>query len=142
MTRFIFSPDASAPGCLTPVFEEFIHAGFPSPAEGYSVNSLDLNEYLIHNKSATFFLYASGDSMVDAGIDDGDMLIVDRSVEAHNGSIVIAELNGEFTVKQFYHSVGTIELRPANEHYPIIYIREEDEFVVIGVVCWTVKKNR
>jgi DNA polymerase V len=98
---------------LTPV-----SAGFPSPAEDYLDRALDLNELLISNPAATFYVRASGDSMRDAGIQSGDILVVDRAVEARPGKIVIAAVDGELTVKRLRVKEGRLYLAPENPAYP------------------------
>ena len=115
-----------------------IAAGFPSPAEDHMDSSLDLNQHLIKHPSATFYVYARGDSMVSAGISDGDMLIVDRSLEATNDSIVVAIINGEFTVKGISKVNGHLYLMPHNTSYNPIEIKEEMDFEIWGVVTHSI----
>ena len=115
-----------------------ISAGFPSPAEDHMDSSLDLNQHLIKHPSATFYVYARGDSMVSAGISDGDMLIVDRSLEAKNDSIVVAIINGEFTVKGISKVNGHLYLMPHNTSYNPIKITEEMDFEIWGVVTHSI----
>ena len=119
-----------------------IKAGFPSPAADYLQESLDFNRDLIKHPEATFYGRVDGDSMIDAGICDGDIAVIDRSVEPMNGDVVGGYVNGEFTIKflDLTHTKdGYIELRPANENYQPIRINEFDEFEVWGVVVWTIK---
>lgn len=116
-------------------YYESVAAGFPSPAEDYAEESLDVGAYLVKNPSATFFVRVSGDSMIGAGIHPDDILVVDRSLPARNGSIIIAVVNGEFTVKRLYERGGTYKLLPENRAYEPIVIGEGDEFVVWGVVA-------
>ena len=115
-----------------------IAAGFPSPAEDHMDSSLDLNQHLIKHPSATFYVYARGDSMVLAGISDGDMLIVDRSLEATNDSIVVAIINGEFTVKSISKVNEHLYLMPHNTSYNPIEITEEMDFEIWGVVTHSI----
>jgi DNA polymerase V len=117
-----------------PLYSNSVSAGFPSPAEDYIECKLDLNEHLIQHPAATFFVRASGESMKDAGIQCGDMLIVDRSLEATHGKIVIAAINGELTVKRLSHKEGRVQLIPANKEYQPIDITEEQDLVIWGVV--------
>ena len=117
-----------------PVFTARISAGFPSPAADYEEGKLDLNKHLIKNPPATFFVRVSGDSMEGAGIHDGDLLIVDRSVEPKSGKVVIAVLNGELTVKRLRISRGKYSLEPENKNYSIQKITKDMEFEVWGVV--------
>ena len=119
-----------------------IAAGFPSPAEDHMDSSLDLNQHLIKHPSATFYVYARGDSMVLAGISDGDMLIVDRSLEATNDSIVVAIINGEFTVKSISKVNEHLYLMPHNTSYNPIEITEEMDFEIWGVVTHTIHKPK
>lgn len=117
-----------------PLYGGTVRAGFPSPADDYIETMLDLNEYLIKHPAATFFVRASGDSMINAGIHSGDILVVDRSLEVIHGKIVIAALNGELTVKRLFQQGDTIQLLPENLEYPPIDITEEYEMVIWGVV--------
>ncbi len=117
-----------------PVFTARIRAGFPSPAADYEENKLDLNQYLIKNPPATFFVRVSGDSMEGAGIHDGDLLVVDRSIEPRSGNVVIAVVNGELTVKRLRIRRGKPLLEPENSKYPVQEIKQETEFEVWGVV--------
>lgn len=117
-----------------PFFQTKISAGFPSPAEEYSEKKLDLNEHLIKHPSATFFIKVSGDSMIGAGIHSGDLLIVDRSQEPANNKIVIAVLDGEFTVKRIMKKKDKIFLIPENDDFKPIEIKAEMNCEVWGVV--------
>lgn len=121
-----------------PLYSYAVPAGFPSPADDYIESFLDLNEHLIARPASTFFLKASGDSMINVGIHDGDLLIVDRSLKARHGKIVIAAINGELTVKRFSNQDGKIRLLPANPDYPPIDIPEEGELFIWGVVIHTI----
>ncbi|MDD3464852.1 MAG: translesion error-prone DNA polymerase V autoproteolytic subunit [Candidatus Cloacimonetes bacterium] len=115
-------------------------AGFPSPAADYLEGLLDLNEYLIKNKAATFFARVEGDSMIGCGIFPGDIVIVDRSLEAGNNSVVLARYDGEFTIKKLRIEKGELSLVSENESYPPIKINEEFEFVIWGVVTTVIHK--
>lgn len=117
-----------------PLFSNRVQAGFPSPADDHLEASLDLNQHLIKHPASTFFVRASGDSMVNAGINDNDILVVDRSLEPKHGDIVIAALNSELTVKRLYAKNNKVILKPENPDYPIIDITEEMEFLIWGVV--------
>lgn len=119
---------------LVPLYSSRVKAGFPSPADDYIEAHLDLNEHLIKHPAATFLVRASGDSMVGVGIHSGDILVVDRSLEATNGKIVIAALNGELTVKRLYHQNGEIKLLAENPDYPSIDVAESFDLVIWGVV--------
>lgn len=117
-------------------------AGFPSPADDYKHERLDFNRDFIRHPEATFFGDVMGDSMKDAGIFDGDRVIIDRAVQPHNGSIVVAFWNGEFTIKYLdltHKSEGYIELRPANDKYPVFRVEAGDTFEVWGVVVHLIR---
>jgi DNA polymerase V len=122
------------------LYTNTISAGFPSPAEDYLDKKLDLNDYLIRNPSATFFVKVNGNSMVNAGIHNGDILIVDRSVEAADGRVVIGVINGEFTVKRIRKKGKRLFLEPENESFKPIEVTEEMDFKTWGVVVYTIHK--
>ena len=115
-----------------------VTAGFPSPASDYVDKSIDLNEILIKNKVATFLVRALGDSMIEAGIFSGDILIIDKSITPANKNIVVAILNGEFTVKRFVKDRNRIFLQPENKKYKNIEISDEDDFKIWGVVTFVI----
>jgi DNA polymerase V len=128
--REIFTA-ASTTALRRPLFLSGVSAGFPSPADDYLDRKLDLNEYLVSNPAATFFVRVAGDSMVGAGINDNDILVVDRALEPGSGSIVIAVVNGELTVKRL---VKTTE----NPAYPDLEINEETPLEVWGVATYVI----
>ena len=117
-----------------PFYSCSVSAGFPSPADDHLDGELNLNEFLIHHPAATFFVRVSGSSMLGAGIHDGDLLIVDRSLEPRDGKIIIAAINGELTVKRLREQGDKISLEPENKNYPSIELMEGDEMQVWGVV--------
>ena len=119
-----------------------VSAGFPSPAEDHLDIALDLNEYLIKHPAATFYIYARGDSMINAGIYDGDLLIVDRSLDPKLKSIVIAIINGEFTVKRISKNKTGLYLMPDNATYKPIKITSDMDFEIWGVVTHTIHKPK
>lgn len=119
---------------VRPLFSCRVSAGFPSPADDYIDQRLDLNELLIANPAATFFVRVDGDSMTGAGINNGDILIVDRSLAATSGKIVIAIINGELTVKRLVQTAASCRLVAENPDYPDIEIDAESDFQVWGVV--------
>lgn len=124
---------------------EGLKAGFPSPAEDYSHETLDFNRDLIHNPEATFYGKVEGDSMIDAGICNNDIAVIDRSLEPRDGDVVVGCINGEFTIKYLdmrHKKDGYIELRPANKDFKPIRITADDDFEVWGVVIWTIKHWR
>lgn len=117
-----------------PIFSSRISAGFASPADDHLENTLDLNQLLVPRPTATFMLKVEGDSMIGAGIFDGDMLIVDRSENAVNGSIVIAVIHGDLTVKRLKCDANKIWLMPENPDYKPILIDENSDFSIWGCV--------
>lgn len=123
-----------------PLYLSPVAAGFPSPADDYMEERLDLHRYLVRNPAATFFLRAQGESMINAGIFDGDLLIVDRSVEAGNNRVVIAALDGELTVKRLVRRRGHVLLAPENPDYPEIDITEREYVHIWGVVTHAIHK--
>jgi DNA polymerase V len=120
--------------CHLPLALCHVEAGFPSPADDYMEGALDLNEHVIKHPSATYFVRASGDSMIGAGIFNGDLLIVDRSLEASSGKVVIAEVDGQLTVKRLLKLNDGFSLQSENSSYPPIELQEGNEVVVWGVV--------
>ena len=123
-----------------PVALESVRAGFPSPAAPYLADYLDFNEYLVSHPAATIAVYAKGDSMILAGIDDGDMLVVNRALEAHHRSIALVEMDNEFTVKRVIRTEFGIELHPENPQYPVIKPRDGETLNLVGVVTHIIKK--
>lgn len=121
-----------------PLFTSRIKAGFPSPADDYIEKNLDLNEYLIKHPASTFFLKVEGESMIEAGIHSGDILIVDRALEPKNNKIVIAALNGELTVKRIKKEKNKLLLIPENNKYDPIEISEEMDFSIWGIVTYVI----
>lgn len=122
-----------------PLFLEHVSAGFPSPAQDYVEDTLDLNTLCIQRPAATFFVRAEGESMLEAGIFSGDILIVDRSLTASHGDIVIASVFGEMTVKELELS-PSVRLIPRNPKYAPINISEESELEIFGVVIGVVRR--
>ncbi|BDD04134.1 LexA family protein [Aureibacter tunicatorum] len=118
----------------------YIPAGFPSPAENYIENAIDLNKELVSNRDSTFFIKVSGESMRDAEIYDGDVLVVDRSIKPKHGDIAICRLNGDFTVKKLHLQEKEIKLYPENSDFSPIEITAFDEFIVWGIVTYTIHK--
>ncbi|WP_432736363.1 LexA family protein [Maridesulfovibrio sp. FT414] len=123
-----------------PLMLSQVAAGFPSPADDYIDRKLDLNEHLVRHPAATFFVRTCGDSMRDANIASGDILIVDRSLDAAQNSIIIAVVNGELTVKRLKQCNGCLYLVPENPDYPVMEITEETSFEVWGVVTYIIHK--
>ena len=123
-----------------PFFDTKVQAGFPSPAEDHLEQRLDLNTLVIENPSATFFVRVAGESMKNIGITDGDILVVDRSIESWVNRIVVAVIDSEFTIKRFTKEQEMVVLEAENLDYPSIKITPEMDFSVWGVVSWTLKK--
>ena len=117
-----------------------VPAGFPSPAADHTRKRIDLNEHLIRNGDTTFIFKVKGGWMIDIGIYEGDALLVDRSIEARHGNIVLAVLNNEFTVKRLHKRGGVIKLVPENPRFPTITVKEGEEFDVWGVVTYNLHK--
>ena len=134
-----FKPDKSKT-LLLKLFNNTISAGFPSPADDFIDKKLDLNEYLIKNPSATFLVRVNGNSMINAGISNGDILIVDRSLEPNDGKVVIGVINSEFTVKRISKKGKRLFLNPENENFKPIEINEDMDFKIWGVVTYTIHK--
>lgn len=121
-----------------------VACGFPSPAMDYATDQLSLSELMIRNELSTFFAVATGDSMADAGIQEGDTLILDRAIEPRSGDVVLAFLRGEFTLKRLHMEEGKVELRPENAaaDYPVITPTEYDDFSIEGVLTGLCRKMR
>jgi DNA polymerase V len=117
-----------------------LSAGFPSPAADYAEDGLDLNDYLVRNKPATFMFTVKGQSMVGASIEDGDKVIVDRSIQAQHNDIVVAVVDGDYTIKRLYRNQGKIELHPENSEYHPIIFKEGAELQIWGVVVGVVRR--
>ena len=120
--------------------EDGISAGIPSPASDFEESRISLEKVVVKNKEATFYAKVSGESMKDAGLDDGDILVIDRSEELKNNKIAVCYLNGDFTVKRVRIEKDHIYLIPENKNYDPIKVTEENEFIVWGVVTYVVKK--
>jgi DNA polymerase V len=123
-----------------PLLAHRISAGFPSPAADYIEVGLDLNEYLVQNKPATFLFTVKGDSMTGASIEEGDKVIVDRALNPKHNDIVVAVVDGEYTLKRLYKYKGRIELRAENTVYPPIEFKDGNELLVWGVVVGVVRR--
>lgn len=138
----LYRPFDGLPPLRLPLFGHKIPAGFPSPADDYIESRLSLDEHLIQHKDSTFFVRATGNSMVGAGIFNGDLLVVDKGLDAQSGDIVVAVVDGEFTVKYLHWQGGAAILRPANARYKDIVLQDGQELQVWGVVTSTVKQFR
>ena len=120
--------------------EQGISAGFPSPADDFKETRISLDRELVKNKEATFYARVIGDSMIGAGLDDGDLLIIDRSKNPENGKIAICLVDGEFTVKRIKKEKEKLYLIPENKKYKVIELKEENELIIWGVVEYVIKK--
>ncbi len=136
-----FTPDFTMQLEL-PLAGTAIAAGFPAPAEEYLDLALDLNKELVKHPAATFCVRVKGDSMVDAGIQDGDLLVIDKALEAKEGCIAVCFIDGEFTVKRLAMREEGVYLMPANAEFKPIRITEENEFLVWGIVAYVIHKPR
>lgn len=140
--------EEKAPAGLPPMAESGIHAGFPSPAQDYMNPCIDLNKELVRHPAATFYGRVVGDSMLDAGVEEGDILVIDRALEASDGKMAVCFVDGEFTLK--YISLKNPEtgekdgvwLVPANPKYRPMKVRDMSGFTVWGVVTYIIKKIR
>ena len=140
----LYSSDFSSESKEVSFIDTVIKAGFPSPAQDYLSGTIDLNRELIRHKETTFLARVSGNSLHDAGICDGDIIVIDKSLEAKNGDFVVAFVDGEFTLKEFlYDEVEKCAwLIPHNKDYEPIKVTEENEFLVWGVLTYTIKQLR
>lgn len=127
-------------GRTCPLYLSPVSAGWPSPADDYLEEEIDLHDMAVRNPAATFFLRASGDSMIGVGIHDGDILVVDRSISASHNRIVIASIGGELLVKRICRKQNRVYLVPANPDYPEIDITEEEYVHIWGVVTYALHK--
>jgi DNA polymerase V len=123
-----------------PFIKEGVSAGFPSPAADFMETNIDLNKELSENQLATFYIKVKGNSMIDAGIDDKDVLVVDRSLEPQNNKIAICFIDGEFTVKRILVEKECLYLMPENASYSPIKITEENQLIIWGIVTYVIKK--
>ena len=135
----IFTPEPTN-GLGAAFIDTVVSAGFPSPAEDFTEQRLSLDKELVKNKNTTFFARVSGQSMIGAGLDDNDLLVIDRSLEPSNNKIAVCFLDGEFTVKRLKVSSEGVWLQPENPNYPIIKITEDNHFVIWGIVTNVIKK--
>lgn len=131
-----------AEGQLPGMAQSGIHAGFPSPATDYMTQAIDLNKELVRHPAATFYGRVVGDSMIDAGVEEGDILVIDKSLEAREGDMAVCFVDGEFTLKHLHFHEGRVTLRPANPDYPEIEVVEGMDFALWGVVTYVIKKIR
>lgn len=122
------------------LIEQGISAGFPSPADDFKEVRISLDKELVKNKEATFYARVSGESMVGAGLDDGDLLVIDRSLNPENGKIAVCFVDGDFTVKRIVKKNNSLFLKPENKNYLKIKIDENNKLVIWGIVTYVIKK--
>lgn len=140
--RRILKPESGSTPFRLPLFGNCVAAGFPSPADDYLEGRLSLDEHLVPHKDATFFVRARGSSMLDAGIHDGDLMVVDKSLTPSFGDIVVAVLDGGFTVKYLARRGKAIVLKPANAQFGEIEFKDGQELQIWGVVTASVREYR
>lgn len=117
-----------------------VHAGFPSPATDYMTQAIDLNKELVRHPAATFYGRVVGDSMIDAGVEEGDILVIDKALDARDGDMAVCFIDGEFALKHIRFKDGSLSLHPANDRYPVIEVKEGSDFIMWGVVTYIIKK--
>ena len=120
--------------------EQGVSAGFPSPADDFKEIRISLDKELVKNQESTFYARVSGDSMLEAGIDDGDLLVIDKSLNPENGKIAVCFIDGDFTVKRIVKEKGKLYLKAENKKYKSIEIREGNELIIWGIVEYVIKK--
>lgn len=138
-TLVFYTPDFSTSASL-PFIDGGLRAGFPSPADDFLEVRIDFNEGIIKNKDATFYAKVKGSSMKNAGIFDGDLLVIDRSLEPLNNKIAVCVIDGEFTVKRIKKEKDTVWLIPENEEFQTIKVTEDNEFIVWGIAIASIKR--
>ncbi|AOW08970.1 LexA family protein [Flavobacterium gilvum] len=134
-----FRPDLQS-DLQIPYIGDGVSAGFPSPANDFLETTIDLNKELSENPLATFYIKVNGNSMIDAGINDKDVLVVDRSLEPQNNRIAICSIDGEFTVKRIQVEKDCLYLMPENPSYQPIKVTEENQLIIWGMVTYVIKK--
>ena len=133
-----FTPDQENKSSI-PLSENTVSAGFPSPADDFKETRISLDKTLIKNEATTFYARVSGKSMINAGLDDGDLLVIDRSLEPENGKIAVCFIDGEFTVKRLKIEKEKIVLMPENKDYKPIEVKEENHLILWGIVTYVIK---
>ena len=122
------------------LIEQGISAGFPSPADDFKEIRISLDRELVRNEESTFYARVSGNSMEDAGLSDGDLIVIDRSIHPENNKIAVCFLDGEFTVKRINKKGNKLYLKPENKNYDVIEINADNEFLIWGIVTFVIKK--
>lgn len=133
-------PKLEEQAVLPSMAQSEIHAGFPSPATDYMTRAIDLNKELVKHPAATFYGRVVGDSMIDAGVDEGDILVIDRALDAQDGDMAVCFIDGEFALKYLRFRPDGLSLHPANDRYPVIEVSEGSDFMMWGVVTYIIKK--
>ena len=133
--------DASSELSL-PYADEGIKAGFPSPTQDYMESAIDLNKELVKHPASTFYGRVKGDSMIDANVHDGDILVIDKSLEPRNGDMAVCFIDGEFTIKYIKIEKDVIWLQPANNNYQPIKVTIENDFLIWGIVTYCIQNKR
>lgn len=131
-------PETNKEKYTLPFSHSFVKAGFPSPAQDYTEDRIDIFNKIVKHPNSTFLVRAHGDSMEGKGIQSGDILVVDKSLLAKNNSIIVAYIDGEFTVKRFVKNSNRVYLYPANDYYKPIEITKENNFQIWGVVTFVI----
>ena len=137
----MYSFDSTTKRFRIPLLNDSVSAGFPSPADDYTEENIDLNEHLISNPFSTFFLRVKGDSMINAGIKDKDLIIVDKSLIAKPGNIIIAMIDGEFTIKRLSIKNNELYLKAENHNYPDIRFKNHIDVQIWGVVIYSIHNH-
>lgn len=141
VTVDIFSADVSQSLAL-PYADQGIQAGFPSPAQDYLNESIDLNREIVKHPASTFYGRVEGESMIEEGIEPGDLLVIDRSIEPDDGDLTVCCVDGEFTLKRIRLERDRVWLQPSNEAFDPILVTPDNRFEIWGVVTYTIKQNR
>ena len=141
VTVDIFSADVSQSLAL-PYADQGIQAGFPSPAQDYLNESIDLNREIVKHPASTFYGRVEGESMIEEGIEPGDLLVIDRSIEPDDGDLTVCCVDGEFTLKRIRLERNRVWLQPSNEAFDPILVTPDNRFEIWGVVTYTIKQNR
>ncbi len=141
VTVDIFNADVSGSLAL-PYADEGIQAGFPSPAQDYLNESIDLNREIVKHPASTFYGRVEGESMIEEGIEPGDLLVIDRSIEPDDGDLTVCCIDGEFTLKRIRLERERVWLIPSNESFDPILVTPDNRFEIWGVVTYTIKQNR
>ena len=141
-TNLKIHPSVQSLKLSLPYADGGIKAGFPSPAQDYMESAIDLNKELIKHPASTFYGRVKGDSMIDANVHDGDILVIDKSLEPQNGDMAVCFIDGEFTLKYIKLEKDVIWLEPANKNYKRIKVTIENDFLIWGIVTYCIQNKR